>query len=246
VAAIYDRIGLNYADLRRPDPRIAAQVLAAVGEGTVLNVGAGAGSYEPATTVAAVEPSAVMVAQRPSGAAPCVRAVAEALPFADGQFDVSLAVLTTHHWTDPLRGLAELTRVSRRQVVLTWDHDVLADTFWLVQDYLPEIVEAERDLASAQAVLAAWPDADAQVLPVPVDCTDGFGASYWARPEAYLDPAARAAISSFQLQPEQVVAAAVARLEQDLADGTWDDRHGHLRTREAYDVGYRLIVRSAR
>lgn len=242
--AVYDRIGFGYADLRVPDPRVAAHLLAALeGARTVVNVGAGAGSYEPATTVLAVEPSAVMIAQRPPGSAPAVRAVAEQLPLADGALDAALAVLTTHHWTDPAAGLAELARVSRRQAVLTWDHAFVTEHLWLLADYLPEAAEREAGLASLGAVTRAWPDARVLTVPVPHDCTDGFLAAWWRRPEAYLVPAVRAAASTFALLDPDVVQRAVARLADDLDDGTWDRRHGHLRQLDELDCGYRLVVR---
>lgn len=243
MTAVYDRIGVGYADLRRPDPRIARQVAEALGPGTVLNIGAGTGSYEPAGTVAAVEPSPVMLAQRPPGAAPGVRAVAEALPFADGRFDAALAVLTTHHWSDPARGLDEMARVSRRQVVLTWDQEHWVRHSWVLTDYVPEAGERERDPAALATVTAHWPDAEVVAVPVPHDCTDGFFAAYWRRPEAYLVPAARDAISGLALLDQELVARAMARLADDLRDGTWHARQGHLLEREELDCGYRLVVR---
>ncbi len=243
VTAVYDRIGIGYAELRVPDPRIAAQVHAALGAAnTVVNVGAGTGSYEPATTVAAVEPSVQMVRQRRSGAAPAVQAVAEMLPFTDQSFDAALAVLTTHHWTDPLAGLAEMTRVARRQVVLTWDQDIAADGFWFLRDYLPEAAERERPLAALSTVTRAWPDARVLVVPVPWDCSDGFFAAYWRRPEAYLIPAVRDAISGLALLEATLVDRALTHLATDLNDGTWRRRHGHLLAREELDCGYRLVV----
>jgi SAM-dependent methyltransferase len=242
LTAVYDRIGVGYADLRVPDARITALIGDALGGArTVVNVGAGAGSYEPATTVAAVEPSAVMIGQRGPGSAPAVQAVAEALPFADGSCDASLAVLTTHHWTDAVGGLREMQRVSRRQVVLTWDHDVLRD-YWMVADYLPEIWDGERELASLKLVTAVWPSAQVSTVPVPWDCTDGFGAAYWRRPEAYLNRAVRQSISSYALLAPDVVDSAMLRLSADLASGRWARRHADLLCREQLDCGYRLVV----
>jgi SAM-dependent methyltransferase len=198
---VYDTIGRGYAQQRRPDPRIAAQVTAALGGAcSVLNVGAGAGSYEAQDRrVVAVEPSAVMLAQRTPSAAPAVQARAEALPFPDRAFDAVMAVLTLHHWADRARGLAECARVARERVVLlTWDP--AADGFWLVQDYFPEFMEADRRQFPGIPVYveAFGQSARVQVAPVPVprDCVDGFLGAYWARPEAYLDPAVRAGISS--------------------------------------------------
>jgi SAM-dependent methyltransferase len=223
-----------------------AAIAQAVGDGTVLNVGAGAGSYEPAGTIAAVEPSPVMLAQRPSTAAPAVRAVAEALPFADGEFDVSLAVLTTHHWTDSVAGLREMARVARRQVVLTWDQAFTAEHFWFVKEYLPEASAREAGLTAVRAVTEVWQDAEVRVVEVPGDCTDGFFAAYWRRPEAFLVPEVREAISALALLDERLVAAAVARLARDLEDGSWAARHADLLARTSLDCGYRLVVHDIR
>jgi SAM-dependent methyltransferase len=243
VTAAYDTIGHGYRHHRRPDPRIAAQVLAALGEGPVCNVGAGTGSYEPFDRpVVAVEPSAVMRAQRPPGSAPCIEAVAEALPFADGAFSGALASLTVHHWTDPMAGIAELRRVADRQVVFTFDPDVHAH-MWLVRDYLPEVTGLPGWDAPAPADIAeALGGGRVEVVPVPADCTDGFLGAYWARPEAYLDPAVRAAMSGLALLSPAVVDGAVARLRDDLGSGRWHRRHGHLLERAAVDDGFRLVV----
>lgn len=245
--AIYDRIGRGYAVRRRPDARIAAQIDAALAEArTVLNVGAGSGSYEPrARRVVAVEPSRVMLAQRAPDAAPVARAVAEHLPFADGAFDAATALLTVHHWSDASRGLSELRRVARRVVVLTWDPEAYAAGFWLVRDYLPEVGFAERDLVTVHAIAAALPDPVVQTVPVPHDCSDGFFGAYWRRPEAYLDAGVRAAISGFARLAPAVVARVVDRLAADLASGAWEDRYGALRGRDDLDLGYRLVVSSS-
>lgn len=241
---LYDSIGHGYARQRRPDPRIAAQLTAALGDAAwVLNVGAGAGSYEPTgRRVVAVEPSAVMLAQRPPGAAPAVRARAEALPFADGAFDATMAVLTIHHWGDRTRGLQECARVARERVVLlTWDPS--ADAFWLSRDYVPSFAEADRALFPAMADYAGALGRPVRVevvpVPVPRDCIDGFLGAWWARPAAYLDGKVRAGISSFSRPGWE---AGLARLAADLASGEWDARNGHLRDAEALDVGYRLVV----
>jgi SAM-dependent methyltransferase len=240
----YDRIGATYATTRQPDPLVARLVREAVGSArSVVNVGAGSGSYEPADLhVVAVEPSRTMLAQRLPGSAPAVQAVAEALPFPHGAFDCATALLTVHHWSDPARGFAELRRVARRQVVLTWDPEQIAERSWMFRDYLPEALAREADLPTLRQVLAELPGA--QVVPVPVarDCVDGFAMAFWARPHAYLDPVVRAGISSFALLDPAVVDAAVARLAADLADGTWAQRNASLAGLDALDVGYRLVV----
>lgn len=196
----YDLIGRGYALNRRPDPRISRQILDALGDATtVVNVGAGAGSYEPRDlAVTAVEPSIEMIRQRPAGAAPVMRAIAEQLPFADGSFDASLAVLTIHHWRDQALGLAEMRRVSRRRaVILTWDIRTGAK-FWLTAHYFPEITVFDSTrFASIEKLATDLGGAKVIVVSVPRDCQDGFLAAFWARPEEYLDPRRRAAMSGF-------------------------------------------------
>ena len=243
-SADYDVIGHGYAEPRRPDPRIAAQLgIALGGAASVLNVGAGTGSYEPTDrTVVAIDPSLVMLRQRPHGAAPAVRGRAEALPFAAASFDAVLGVLTVHHWADRILGLAECARVARERVVLlTWDPD--APGFWLVADYLPEFLALDRrQFATMESYATAFgPDARVQVspLPIPRDCADGFLGAYWARPAAYLDAGVRAGISSFA---REGWASGLARLQADLASGAWHERHGRLLAADALDVGYRIIV----
>lgn len=238
---LYDTIGTGYANTRRPDPRIATQLHAALGDARrVVNVGAGAGSYEPTDRqVVAVEPSPVMLAQRPAGAAPAVRAVAEALPFADGTFDAAMALLTMHHWTDQRGGIAELRRVASRTVMFTFDTDVVP---WVVADYLPEIVGQDKFKFPPITEVADWLDAEIHVVPVPHDCTDGFTAAYWARPEVYLDPAARNGTSAMRTLDQTLVEARMERLRADLESGAWDAKWGHLRELDELDLGYRLLV----
>jgi SAM-dependent methyltransferase len=241
-AQLYDAIGPGYRAYRRPDPRVAAAITEALGHaGPVVNVGAGAGSYEPTDRrVVAVEPSAAMIVQRSPGSAPVVQASATHLPFRDGVFAAALAVLTVHHWPDRPRGLAELVRVTRdRVVLLTWDP--AAPGFWLVDEYFPEIWAIDRpifptldDLRSALGAIEIRP------LPVPHDCSDGFLGAYWRRPEAYLDPGVRGAMSTFSKIRD--VEPGLARLRRDLADGTWLRRHGDLLDRTELDLGYRLVV----
>jgi SAM-dependent methyltransferase len=242
--ALYDRIGRSYAARRRPDPRIAAALAQALGAAqSVVNVGAGTGNYEPTDRrVVAVEPSAVMIAQRGKSAAPVVRAVAEALPFAAGAFDAAQALLTVHHWADLGRGLAELRRVARRVVVFTHDAAALGD-FWLIRDYLPEIMpDVARSMPPVSAIARALDTADVRIVPVPFDCHDGFLCAYWHRPEAYLDPVVRAGISCFPALPPTVVDAALRRLADDLATGAWQARNQGLSAATAMDFGYRLVV----
>jgi SAM-dependent methyltransferase len=241
VSALYDRIGRSYVATREEDPRIAAVIHAELGDArTVLNVGAGAGAYEPRDReVTAVEPSAVMRAQRPPGAAPCIDARAEALPFADGEFDATMAVLSDHHWEDRLAGLRELRRVGRRAVVLQWSPDH-ASSFWLVRDYLPAFGRGlDGTFAAAAAALGATREVP---VPIPHDCRDGFLMAYWRRPEAYLDPAVRANISVFSLLPAAEVEAMVAALRADLESGEWTRRNAELLERDALDFGYRVLV----
>ncbi len=242
--ARYDTIGRDYARGRRSDPRIAARLTAALGDApSVLNIGAGTGSYEPLDRrVVAVEPSAVMLAQRPPGAARAVQGRAEALPFRDRAFDAAMAVLTLHHWADRARGLAECARVARRRVVvLTWDP--AADAFWLQRDYFPEFARADLEVFPAMATYAEMfgPGARVEVAPVPIprDCLDGFLGTYWARPAAYLDPAVRAGISSFA---RPGLEGGLERLRADVTSGAWHTRHGHLLAADELDLGYRLVV----
>lgn len=241
MTALYDTIGLDYARLRRPDPRIQTKIDDALGESrTVLNVGAGAGSYEPKDRdVTALEPSAAMIAQRPLDAAPVVRGVAEALPFADDGFDAAMAVLSVHHWSDPAAGLREMRRVSSGPVVLlTFDPDTRVQ--WLI-DYWPQLAELDTAIMPRLSVYEEVLG-PVELLPVPIphDCTDGFLYAYWRRPHAYLDPRVRRAISSFwKIEGAEV---GLARLASDLDDGSWHRRYGELLERDVCDAGYYLVV----
>jgi SAM-dependent methyltransferase len=240
----YDRIGATYRSTRRPDPRIADQIHAAVAMmGTVLNVGAGAGSYEPPHTVAAIDPSMVMIAQRPPGAAPCVRAVAEALPLRDKCVDATMAVLTIHHWGDLAAGIGELRRVTRhRIVILTWDQNVLRD-FWLLREYLPGAARiSDTQCVPLDRLMELLDGASVLPVPVPHDCADGFGAAYWRRPEAYLDPGVRAGISMLAYANEAELDPGLAELAADLHSRRWHQRHGDLLGRHQLDAGYRLVI----
>jgi SAM-dependent methyltransferase len=242
---LYDTIGATYTVTRRTEPRIAAQIWAALGDaGTVLNVGAGTGSYEPPDRdVTAVEPSALMRAQRPAGAAPSVAATAESLPFDDQSFDAAMAVSTVHHWPDPIAGLREMRRVARRVVVFT--HDA-SDArwrlaFWLTRDYLPEVA----DLIVGRPSLAEQARAiGARTEPVliPWDCADGFFEAYWRRPEYYLDEKVRRGVSVWARVGPGVEQRAVHSLQADLGSGQWAERNRDLVALDAAELGLRLLV----
>jgi SAM-dependent methyltransferase len=245
VSELYDSIGVGYTAVRRPDPRIAAQIRAALGDArTVVNVGAGAGSYEPADLeVVAVEPSEVMIAQRPGGAAPVVRAVAEELPFEDGSFDAAMAVLSDHHWPDRARGLAEMRRVAGRVVLLTFDPATIHDS-WLVSEYFPCAADIMTDAFRLEEIVGHLGGARVEPVPIRHDCTDGFFLAYWRRPHAYLDPRIRAGISAFAQMDDACVEDGVRRLAEDLESGAWERRHAGLRDLVEIDLGYRLLVHS--
>lgn len=244
-AQLYESIGSAYPATRRTEPRIAARIWDALGDArTVLNVGAGTGSYEPGDRdVTAVEPSAVMRAQRPSGAAPCVAASAESLPFEDQSFDAAMAVSTVHHWPDPVAGLREMRRVARRVVVFTYDASATGwrERFWLTRDYLPEFAD----------LLAGWPSlADlvraigghAEPVLIPWDCADGFFEAHWRRPEAYLDEHVRRAVSVWTRVGPEAEERAVNRLRDDLSSGRWSERNRDLVALDAAELGLRLLV----
>jgi SAM-dependent methyltransferase len=240
----YDTLGVGYTAVRQEDPRLAARIRAALGDArSVLNVGAGAGAYEPADLdVTAVEPSAVMRAQRPSGAAPVLDARAEQLPFDDGAFDAAMAILSDHHWDDHARGLAELRRVARRRVVLfnAQPHSI-ADS-WLVRDYLRGFAGLVPDGYSLEQTLEALGGGRIEPVAIPHDCRDGFMHAYWRRPHAYLDPRVRAGISVFQLLDPAEVDEMVAKLAADLDSGEWERRNGELLELDELDLGYCLVV----
>jgi SAM-dependent methyltransferase len=246
---LYDRIGRTYTSTRRPDPRIAAAISSALGDArTVLNVGAGAGAYEPVDReVVALEPSPVMIAQRPPDAAPVVSGRAEELPFQDDSFDVVMAVLSDHHWSDRRRGLQELRRVARGRVVLFNADPAQARLFWLTTDYLPEFLDLirpryrepgvwQRELRSALG--------DIELIPVavPYDCTDGFYGAFWRRPEAYLRPEVRAGISVFAQLSCDAVDRAVQALAADLETGKWLNKQRSLLAASELHLGYYVIV----
>lgn len=245
--ADYGVIGEGYSDFRRPDPRIARMLRDALGDArTVLNVGAGAGGYEPADLeVTAVEPSASMRAQRPAGLGPAVDAVAESLPFADDSFDAAMTTFSVHQWADLEAGLAELRRVTRGRIaILTCDPDLL-DRFWLAE-YAPEVIETEgrRYPAIARLREGLGGRVDVAPVPIPLDCTDGFNEAYYGRPEMLLLPEARTACSAWSFVPAPRAEEAVADLRRAIDDGTWDARHGALRTQPSF-LGSLVLVTAA-
>ena len=240
MAAKYDTIGVNYAELRKPDPRIAVAIQEALGEAeVVLNVGAGTGSYEPADRlVAAVEPSLEMIRKRSSSAAKAIQASVDRLPFRDDAFDAAMAILTVHHWPDKESGLHEMRRVTRgRIVLLTFDP---AHRPWLI-DYLPELARLDEAQMPLLCDYERWLG-PVKVMPVllPHDCSDGFLYAYWRRPTAYLDPRIRSGSSSFWAITD--VEPGLARLKKDLETGVWERRYAELLALDSYDAGYRLVL----
>lgn len=246
--ARYDRLGRTYGVTRRADPRIARGIARELEHArSVVNVGAGTGSYEPPHTVVAIEPSLTMIAQRPGAAAPAIQAVAEHIPLGDKSVDAALAVLTIHHWTDVEAGIAEMHRVARRRiVVLTWDSEKMSSEFWLMSEYLPDAARADATLAVPLDRLTALLGGAAVIpVPVPHDCADGFGAAFWRRPAAYLDPAVQAGMSLMTLSSPELLRPGLDRLAADLDSGRWESEHADLLQLDELDLGYRLVTADA-
>ena len=239
----YDVIGRSYTATRATDPRLAAPIWEALGDArSVLNVGAGTGNYEPPDReVTAVEPSAVMIAQRAPDAAPVVQASAEALPFDDGSFDAAMAVLTIHHWTDWRAGIEEMRRVARRVVLFSWDPSFAA-RLWISAEYFPQVIEEEAAFPSLADQAGAVRATRVTAVPIPHDCRDGFYGAYWRHPEAYLDPLVRAGISTLAKRSPGELDPGLARLADDLRTGAWAERHADLLELDELDLGYRLLV----
>jgi SAM-dependent methyltransferase len=242
----YDHSGATYAQTRRPDPRVADIINRAItSRGSVANIGAGTGSYEPARTVVAIEPSRVMINQRPPGSAPAVQVTAEALPIRTDAVDTALAVLTVHHWDDLAAGIDEMLRIARRRaIIFTWDHDVIGN-FWLLSEYLPAAGETDARLAIPINILVellGHEQVSVVSVPVPHDCVDGFGGAFWRRPEAYLDDTVRQGMSLFTMTPKSLVQEGLSRLRADLASGDWQRRHRDLLQMPELDLGYRLLI----
>jgi SAM-dependent methyltransferase len=240
----YEQAGIGYAQIRRADPRIAAAIHAALGDAqTVLNVGAGAGNYEPTDRyVLAVEPSAAMRAQRPAGAAPAIDARAEKLPFDTDSFDAAMACATIHHWQPPEAGLAELRRVTRGPVVIftfelqrmpEWQRDYFAEPLALEMSVFPALDHVASTLGGKARI---------ERIPIPGDCTDGFVESWWKRPEVMLDPIVRASQSMWKRLPAGVEERAIARLRRDLESGEWDRNYGYLREQDSYNGSLALVI----
>jgi len=243
----YDRIGQGYTRTRREDPRFRALIHAALGDArTVVNVGAGAGAYEPADRhVIAVEPSDVMAAQRPRELAPAIRASAGNLPLRDRSVDAAMTVLSVHHWDEEQEaGVRELRRVARGPVVILTYDPVVSASMWLMAEYLPEVAELDLRIFPPPQQLAKWLGGDVRIdqVPIPRDTPDWMLGSFWAHPERVLDADARAATSGFARMPVEVVDRVVAEVSRDLMSGRWDARHGHLRRLDAQDAGLRLVV----
>ena len=241
--AAYDTIGQTYARTRQPDPRIRDAIWSALGDAdSVVNLGAGAGSYEPPQTILAVEPSMVMIAQRPPELAPAAVTTADRIPLPDKSVDAALASLTIHHWSNLDACFEEIRRVVRKRVVFfTWDHEA-TKSFWL-GDYVPAIWELDAKVEVPIPWLCEqFHTSDVQVVPVPHDCLDGFLGAFWRRPEAYLDPVVRAGISTLSRMDQAVLKAGMELLVEDLRSGAWRDRYGELLALEELDLGYRLVV----
>jgi SAM-dependent methyltransferase len=243
---IYDRPGSRYTATRRPDPRIAAQIHEALGDArSVVNVGAGAGAYEPRDReVLPIEPSERMIAQRAPNLATAIKGHAESLPLTSKSVDAALACMTLHHWTDWRVGVQEMRRVARRRVVIfTYDRSY-AMRFWLLRDYLPKLarLDCARFPSIEEQRVATGEEVNVEPVPIPHDCEDGFLAAYWRRPRAYLDDRVRSGMSVFQLPGADEHLGGLDRLAQDLDSGRWEDRNHELLQREHLDLGYRLLV----
>lgn len=244
---LYNKIGATYQQTRRQDDHLYHCVLKALGTSqTVLNIGAGTGSYEPKDRqVVAVEPSEVMVSQRQKNQVPVVKATADHLPFHHKTFDACMTVLSMHHWQpNQYQGVQEMRRVARDKVVIVTCDPRVSAKMWLMADYLPEVAQLDHDTFPFPETIAAWLDAEVDILSIPIqkNTSDWSLMSFWAHPERVLDPIARASTSGFARQPKEVVDRVVNEVEHDLKNGLWDEKYGHLRTLNELDVGLRLIV----
>lgn len=240
----YEQIGRTYGNTRKPDPRIARLMEHALGDSrSVLNVGAGTGSYEPRDReVLAIEPSETMIRQRPGGAARAVQAYAEAIPLLEKSFDAALAINTLHHWHDVRAGLRELRRAARGRIVIFHRNPREGVPLWLTEEYFPSLLSTRRLAEIAEDVEHELGPIERMKIPLPADCEDGLFSGYWARPEMYLNGEIRKNISNFALADETSVAQGVKALQADLDSGEWDRRHGDLRTQPEMDLGHRLLI----
>lgn len=239
----YDNIGRNYGATRRPDPRLAARLIEALGDArSVVNIGAGTGAYEPRDRlVIAIEPSRTMIQQRPPGAALALQASAEALPLGDATVDAVLAILTVHHWRNQSRAFAEIRRVARRRAVF-FTCDPAFPGSWVTRDYFPVIRSRDRGRFPPLHAFRALGHVESLTVPIPWDCSDGFLAAFWRRPDSYLDPRVRQNISSLAELTGAELEPGLRRLEQDLASGEWERRYATLRALDELDCGYRLVI----
>ena len=244
---IYETIGVGYSVGRRPDPRWQAAINAVIGDAQrVINIGAGTGSYEPTErAVIAVEPSELMVNQRPKTAAPVVMATAENVPILSGWADLIMTLLSLHHWTDWRAGISEMRRLAPRRVVLTYDAEIHA-SFWLLRDYLPEVAVSEQSRTPKVEAIAEALGGDVEILAleVPWDCIDGVLPAHWRRPAAYLDPQVRAWCSALAQADQRIVERAVGQLARDIGSGAWGQRNRDLVELNSFDAGFRLVVSS--
>lgn len=247
MSARYNTIGQTYAQTRREDPHILARIEEALGDArTVVNVGAGTGSYEPRDRyVLAVEPSDVMARQRSADRVPAITGSASKLPFRDGSVDAAMTVLSLHHWDEEReRGLAEMRRVARGPVVIVTVDPVVSEANWLMADYFEEVAELDHRVFPTMETMRAWlgPNTEIDAIPIRRDTPDWNLLSFWAHPERVLDANARAGTSGFARMPDAVVDRVVASVGRDLDSGVWDRKHGHLRALDAFDAGLRIVV----
>lgn len=246
---LYNQIGSGYALTRREDPSLYGNILNSLGTcDTIVNIGAGTGSYEPRDRhVIAIEPSDVMIRQRPPGSAIAIKATADLLPFPDKSFDAAMTVISIHHWhPDQQKGIEEMRRVARQKLVIVTIDPSVCGRMWLLADYLPEVAEMDRQILPLPEIICDWIGATAKIetCPVKKDTPDWTLMSFWAHPERVLDPCARAATSGFSRQPKDVVTRVVADVERDLNNGDWDRKYGHLRDLPEFDAGLRVITAS--
>lgn len=242
----YDKFGQHYSGQRQTEPEIAKYIHEALGDAkTILNIGAGAGSYEPEDRyVIAVEPSITMRAQRMRyHKVPAINATADVLPFDEGVFDAATAFLTIHHWPDIARGLREIRRVTRGPIIImTYDRDDL-DVFWNA-DYFSEVVEVERQRYPDMQWLCdqLGNNCEIQKIPIPLNCVDGFQEAFYGRPEAFISKEVRAAMSAWGFIPAEQQEVMVNRLKNALSSGEWDEKYGHLRKQPFFTGALRLVI----